>query len=127
MRLGKSGNTVPLAVLPLILLLFLAALLIKGSVYQIEAEEEGVLLRLGQYSRTVPPGLHFKVPLIHDVVRVPVKRQMKQEYGFGTSSATNRYQSLDSREWHKQKNMVTGDLNAAEVEWTAQYRIAKRP
>ena len=53
---------------------------------------------------------------------VPVKRQLKQEFGFATPGATDPYQS--SREGGKETQMVTGDLNAALVEWVIQYRIA---
>jgi membrane protease subunit HflK len=56
---------------------------------------------------------------------VPVKRQLKQEFGFGTAGATNREQSTDEGEWLEEKSMVTGDLNAALVEWIIQYRIER--
>jgi membrane protease subunit HflK len=53
---------------------------------------------------------------------VPVKRQLKQEFGFTTPGATDPYQSpVDGR---RETEMVTGDLNAALVEWVVQYRIA---
>ncbi|MEE9355125.1 MAG: FtsH protease activity modulator HflK, partial [Methylococcaceae bacterium] len=49
--------------------------------------------------------------------------QMKQEFGFTTPGATNRYQSAP--DLNMQKDMVTGDLNAVQVEWVLQYRIAE--
>jgi membrane protease subunit HflK len=61
-----------------------------------------------------------------DVVQVvPVKRQLKQEFGFGTPDATNPFQSTPESEWEGEKSMVTGDLNAALVEWVIQYRIER--
>jgi regulator of protease activity HflC (stomatin/prohibitin superfamily) len=52
----------------------------------------------------------------------PVKRQLKQEFGFTTPGATDPYQSpTDGR---RETEMVTGDLNAALVEWVVQYRIS---
>jgi membrane protease subunit HflK len=48
---------------------------------------------------------------------------LKQEFGFGTAGATNPRQYSSSRSWENEKNMVTGDLNAATVEWIVQYRI----
>ena len=83
----------------------------------------GVLQRFGKYLREVPPGLHFKLPLGIDLVTiVPVKRQLKQEFGFATPGATNPYQYPQEPE--KESQMVTGDLNAALVEWVVQYRIS---
>ena len=32
------------------------------SIYQVEADEVAVVQRFGRYTRTEPPGLHFKLP-----------------------------------------------------------------
>ena len=83
--------------------------------YTVPAESEAVVLRFGRFSHVAPAGLHFKLPLGIDISRVvPVKRQLKQEFGFGTPGATNREQSSDEMEWLEEKSMVTGDLNAAQ-------------
>ena len=67
--------------------------------------------------------MHFKLPLGVDVATiVPVKRQLKQEFGFGTQGATDPAQA--SRDAKRETQMVTGDLNAALVEWVIQYRIS---
>lgn len=96
------------------------------SVYTVRAESEGVVLRFGRFKTTVTSGLHFKLPLGIDAVQlVPVKRQLKQEFGFGTPDATNPWQSAPRAEWGVEKSMVTGDLNAALVEWVVQYRIER--
>jgi membrane protease subunit HflK len=73
----------------------------------------------------VPPGLHFKLPLGIDSAKiVPVKRQLKQEFGFTTPGASDAFQSPRPREGKRETQMVTGDLNAALVEWVVQYRIS---
>jgi membrane protease subunit HflK len=92
--------------------------------YTVQAESQGVVLRFGKYIKTVDPGLRVKMPFgIDSVEIVPVRRQLKQEFGFGTAGATNPRQYSSSRSWENEKNMVTGDLNAATVEWIVQYRI----
>jgi membrane protease subunit HflK len=94
--------------------------------YTVPAESEAVILRFGKFSHVAPAGLHFKFPMGIDVSRVvPVKRQLKQEFGFGTPGGTNADQVSDESEWLEEKSMVTGDLNAALVEWVIQYRIEK--
>ncbi len=96
------------------------------SYYTVPAESEGVVLRFGRFVNTVSSGLHFKIPLGVDTIEiVPVRRQLKQEFGFGTPDATNPWQSTSRSEWEGEKSMVTGDLNAALVEWVVQYRIEK--
>lgn len=106
------------------LLILLAGL--STGIYTVPAESEGVVLRLGRLSDTVSPGLHYKLPFgVDRVIIVPVKRQLKQEFGFGTPGASNPEQSSPRGEWDAEKSMVTGDLNAALVEWVVQYRIER--
>lgn len=92
------------------------------SFYTVAAESEGVVLRFGKFLKTVNPGLHFKLPLgIDEVSVLPTRRQLKLEFGFFSSGYTNVDQA--GREQVDEKSMVTGDLNAALVEWVVQYRI----
>ncbi len=102
--------------------LLLVPIVLLTSMYQVPADGVGVLLRFGRYSSTQEPGLHFKFPLgIDSVEIVSTKRQLKLEFGFQTPNATNpdQYPTYPERE----KSMVTGDLNAALVEWVVQYHI----
>lgn len=104
------------------ILLVLLLIVAFTSVYTVQAESQGVVLRFGRYVKTVDPGLRFKVPFgVDQVSIVPVKRQLKQEFGFGTPGGTNPTQF--STEQEQERSMVTGDLNAATVEWIIQYRI----
>ena len=104
----------------LLIVLLMAALL--TSYYTVGAESEGVVLRFGKFFKTVEPGLHFKLPFGIDTVTVlPTRRQLKLEFGFSTAGYTNPLQVGQDPE--EEKSMVTGDLNAALVEWVVQYRI----
>lgn len=97
-----------------------------SSIYTVEAESEGVVLRFGKHIDTVPAGLHWKFPFgIDDVYVLPVKRQLKQEFGFGSEGATNDSQVSSRRDQDQERSMVTGDLNTAVVEWVVQYRIVQ--
>jgi membrane protease subunit HflK len=91
--------------------------------YTVPSDSVAVIQRFGKYLKEVPPGLHFKLPMGADVATiVPVKRQLKQEFGFATPGAKDRFQvPVDGK---RETEMVTGDLNAALVEWVVQYRIA---
>lgn len=105
-----------------------ALLVILGAwtaYYTVPSDSVAVVQRFGKYLKDVPPGLHFKLPMgIDTATIVPVKRQLKQEFGFSTPGATDPYQSPRPREGIKETQMVTGDLNAALVEWVVQYRIS---
>ena len=104
----------------------LAIVLLGGlarGIYTVGAESVAVIQRFGRFVGTVGPGLHLKLPFGIDTVTIlPVKRQLKMEFGFGTGGATNPDQS--STEQEKEADMVTGDLNASHVEWVVQYEIA---
>ena len=108
-------------VIPLVLLLALGLTMS----YTVPSDSQGVVLRFGKFSSIEEPGLHFKLPLGIDTVEtLPVRRQLKMEFGFATAGATNRAQHSGSRkQWEQEKSMVTGDLNAALIEWVVQYRI----
>ncbi len=103
-----------------IFLVVLIAVALFSSIYTIDPEEVGVVLRFGKFVRTSNPGLHFKAPLgIERVIKLPVQRQLKQEFGFQSQRANAR----TPRSMQGESNMLTGDLNAAVVEWVVQYRI----
>ncbi len=106
------------AIVPILLLLLFAS----TTWYTVPAESVGMVLRFGRYSSTAEPGLHFKMPFgVDDVQLVPVRRQLKLEFGFSSRGATNDVQAGADPE--REKSMVTGDLNAALVEWIVQYRV----
>jgi len=113
---------VPLKTILMIVGGILVALLLFGSFYQVQPEEVGVVLRFGAYNRTTEPGLRFKIPLAEDVTKVPVQRQLKQEFGFRTLEAgvQSRYATQG---FVAESLMLTGDLNVALVEWIVQYRV----
>ena len=122
MTLPRGGSLDPRWIGWLALLVLLAAGLARG-VYTVGPESVGVIQRFGRFVGTVGPGLRFKLPFgIDTVTIVPVKRQLKMEFGFGTPGANDFSQV--SRQPGLESDMVTGDLNAAHVEWVVQYEIS---
>jgi len=122
-------------------ILFFLALIVTGytAVYTVPSDSVAVALRFGKFQEILPPGLHVKIPLgVDRVTIVPTKRQLKQEFGFSTSGATDPYQNINpnnnirsfapsispANNQLEETQMVTGDLNTALVEWVIQYRIA---
>lgn len=112
----------PMRLIGVVLVVVALLIIAWTSYYTVAAESEGVVLRFGKFLKTVNPGLHFKLPLgIDEVTVLPTRRQLKIEFGFFTSGYSNVDQA--GREQVEEKSMVTGDLNAALVEWVVQYRI----
>ena len=93
------------------------------SIKTVGPEEEGVVLNLGRYNRTVSPGLNFILPFgIETMMKIPVQRQLKHEFGFRTERADVRTEYA-SGSHEDESSMLSGDLNMAAVEWVVQYRI----
>src|SRR5690554_4290596 len=86
-----------------IFVVIIAVTLLFNSVYTLDEQKRGVLLRLGKYQSTEMPGLHFKIPFVDQVI--PVN--------------TTAVRTLEIRE-----RMLTEDENIVEVELNAQYRTA---
>jgi membrane protease subunit HflK len=99
-------------------------LLLWGSFYQIAPEEMGVILRFGKFVRTTEPGLHMKFPLgVERLLRVPVQRQLKLEFGFRTVRPGINSEFMTNAETKAESVMLTGDLNVVDAEWIVQYKI----
>lgn len=95
---GGSGGIVT------IVLALLIAWLLLSSYTIINTSQNGVVLRLGQYSRTLGPGFHFKLP-------APVETVSKVE--------TTRVRAMVD-----QVRMLTSDENIIAVNFNVQYQVS---
>ncbi len=84
---------------------FLAAFWAYNSFYQVQPDERGVVLRLGEYSRTVEPGLQFAM--------WPIEVIEKPKVG-----------SVRSVEVNDDDQMLTSDKNILNVDFTVFWRIS---
>ncbi len=109
---------------PIIFVLLVVVLGIYTAVYKIDTEEVGVVQRFGKYIKTTQPGLNFKLPFgIETVTPVPVRRILKEEFGFASQRGSGRGRSAFTTENSNESLMLTGDLNVAVVPWIVQYRV----
>ncbi len=107
----------------IVALVVLGIALVWSSVFTVGAEEVGVVMTFGKYTRQAEPGLRVKMPWpVQTMIKVPVQRQLKVEFGFRTARAGVRTQFAQGR-FTDESLMLTGDLNVAVVEWTTQFRI----
>lgn len=108
--------------------LILAALIVLAlisSYYQVEPDEVAIVTRFGRFVNTAGPGPHGKLPFgIEQVQKVPVQRQLKQEFGFRTAHAEVQSSYAKDERTSAESTMLTGDLNVATVEWIVQYKIS---
>ncbi|TVP44922.1 MAG: FtsH protease activity modulator HflK [Gemmatimonadales bacterium] len=109
--------------LPAIGLAVVGLVVVTGSIFQVEAEEVGVITRFGKVVRQVDPGLHLKVPVADRLHRVPIQRQLKEEFGFRTLDGRGASDGARYRTVPAEALMLTGDLNVVHAEWVVQYRV----
>jgi len=120
---SSSGN--PLTGIGKFSSFILAILLLQAvyaSFYKISPGEVGVVLRLGQYSSTTLPGLHFKIPLLDTLHKVDVEEIQKEEFGF-RSRTPGQQSTFDRSGFDAESLMLTADTNVINVAWIVQYRV----
>ena len=88
--------------------LLAAAYVVFNSIYQVQPDERGVVLRFGQFNRQAEPGLHFAI--------WPVETMEKPKVG-AVNQITIGSERADSQ-------MLTSDKNIISVPFTVQWRIA---
>ncbi len=115
-----------LIAIALVGLLFVVWMVTGGPMYTVAPEEEGVVLTFGKYTRTTPPGLHFKWPWPVQTVELPKVEQVKRiEIGFSSQArGQSRYDDFStSNQLLHEAQMLTGDENVVNCSVVIQYKI----
>lgn len=99
--IGGGNSSSPLLILGILAALILS--LIYDITYTIDQQERGLVLRFGQYVKTMQPGLNFALPSIIDNVE--------------------RFNVGQVRSIQHKTSMLTQDENIVDVEVAVQWRI----
>lgn len=97
---GRGSWLIPIALA--------AVFVLFNSVYQVQPDEKGVVMRLGKYDRTAEPGLHFAL--------WPVERMEKPK--------TGSVRQIDIGTDATESSMLTSDKNIINVPFSVFWRIA---
>lgn len=91
------------------------------SIYTVDAGEEAVVLRFGQFHATAAPGLNMRIWPIDTVEKVPVTEVRQISIGGETTSGgfRNPRAAADDGE----NLMLTGDENIIDLHFKVQWRI----
>jgi len=90
--------------------------------YRVEADEEGIVLRFGQYVRTTQSGLNYHMPYPIETVLTPkVTTQNSIEVGMRSNAGATR--AVSSREVPQESLMLTGDGNIVDVNFSVVWVI----
>jgi membrane protease subunit HflK len=111
-------------ILPILIAVLLIIIGVYSSVYEVDTEETGVVLRFGKFLTFSEPGLHFKAPFgIDKVYLAQTGRVLKEEFGFRTVVPDVRT-TYTKKGLEEESLTLTGDLNVSDVEWIVQFQIA---
>lgn len=98
----------------LLVALIIAGLWMSSGIFTVAPEEQGVVMRFGEYVRAVDPGLRYHLPYpVEKVLKIPVLTVRRVEIGDrGTQNVDD--ESL----------MLTGDENIIDVSFVVQWQVS---
>jgi membrane protease subunit HflK len=101
---GGGSGSLPGGMVPLLGIggLLLVAFYLWWAIFQVDAQEEAVIFRLGKYQTTVGPGLHMHFPPFDKKVQRNVTR---------------------TRSYHLESHMLTRDENIVDLSLTVQFFV----
>jgi modulator of FtsH protease HflK len=115
---GFGGNRRGLVLIPLVVV----AIWLASGFYRVQPDEQGVVLRFGEWIKTTQPGLnwHFPSP-IESVLTPKVTRVNRVEVGFVGPSELGRGGSV--RDVPNESLMLTGDENIVDINFVLLWQI----
>ena len=104
-----------------IVVIVIAALWLASGVYRVLPDEQGVVLRFGEWVRTAQPGLNYHLPTpIESVLTPKVTRVNSMDIGFrtGAEGRGGRPRAIP-----EEGLMLTGDENILDIQYTVFWQI----
>jgi membrane protease subunit HflK len=115
---GLGGNRRALVAVPLILV----AVWLASGFYRVQPDEQGVVLRFGEWIKTTQPGLNWHLPAPIETVFTPkVTRSNRVEIGFRSAAELSR--NASAREVGNESLMLTGDENIVDINFVLLWLI----
>lgn len=121
-RGGKGGGLGGLGFGVLVIVVLAVWFFTPGSGwYVVNADEQGVVLRFGAYSRTELPGFHWKLPAPFETALKPkVGRVHQENIGFRSTSGRKGLSDIPH-----ESLMLTGDENIVDIDFSVIWQISE--
>ncbi len=114
---GLGGGRGILIGLVVVVLIWLAT-----GFYRVQPDQQGIVLRFGEYVRDSGPGLHYHFPApIEAVLRPSVTTVNRIDIGFTAEGVARP--GAPSRDIPTESLMLTGDENIIDIDFTVLWRI----
>lgn len=104
-----------------LLLIILVGLWMLSGFYRVNPQQQGVVMRFGEWTSTTSPGLHYHLPYpIEQVLTPEVTRDNRINIGF---RSLGRDGSSGRRDVAFESQMITGDENIVDIDFVVFWRI----
>ena len=104
----------------LVLIILIGGWLLSGF-YRVNPQQQGVVMRFGEWTSTTSPGLHYHLPYPIETVLTPeVTRDNRIDIGF---RSLGRDGSAGRRDVAFESQMITGDENIVDIDFVVFWRI----
>lgn len=116
---GKKGGGANFDISVKLIVGAVAALWLASGFYQVQTNEQGVVLRFGEYVESTGPGLHYHLPFpIESVTRVSMTQERSINLGVNEGS-----RGTSAARAFTESHMLTGDENIVDINLTVVWRI----
>ena len=119
---GGKGFNLILGTGVTLILAVVAVIWLSSGFYRVQPDQQGVVLRFGEWVNTAPPGLNWHLPYPIETVLTPnVKRINVIDVGFRSLDGRGR---AHRRNVPEESLMVTGDQKIIDIDFAVQWKIA---
>ena len=116
---GFGGNRKAMIIIPLALIVIWLA----SGFYRVQPDEQGVVLRFGDWIKTTQPGLNWHLPSPIETVYTPkVTRSNRVEVGFRAAGDVT-VRAAGGRDVPDESLMLTGDENIVDINFVLLWVI----
>ena len=113
---GRSRRSILLIILAII------AIWVASGFYRVLPDEQGVVMRFGEWIKTTQPGLNYHLPgPIETVITPKVTRVNRVDVGFRSAGDIGR--NVPARDLPEESLMLTGDENIVDIDFAVFWLI----
>jgi len=119
---GSGGNIGMRGILAGVVVL--ALIWLGSGFYRVQPDEQGVVLRFGEYLKTTQPGLNYRLPYPIESVYTPkVTRVNRVDVGMRAGEDTRSVRQGAVRDVPEESLMLTGDENIIDIDFSVFWVI----
>ena len=105
------------------MVLVLLAIWLGSGFYRVNSDQQGVVLRFGEWTRTTAPGLHYHLPAPIESARTPNVTSINRTQIGCRSVGETQTGSGAQRDVSDESLMLTGDENIVDIDFSVFWRI----